>query len=86
MKTYVLMLTLLLLAGCGRSRPQLLVFTWRNNINAAVVAEFEQRFECQVVQDYFDSAEAAAAKLSGTSATILGGPRIASFDPRDVSR
>lgn len=76
MKTYVLLLALLIFASCGRSKPQLLVFTWRNNIDPGVVAEFERRFECQVVQDYFDSGEAAAVKLAsgGTSVydVILG--------------
>ncbi len=76
MKKCIFLLAITLLASCGRPKQQLFVFTWRNNIDPGVVTEFERRFDCQVVQDYFDSGEAAAVKLSngGTSVydVILG--------------
>jgi len=84
-KKWFLLLTLVLLANCGRPREQLSVFTWRNNIDSGVVAEFERQFDCQVVQDYFDSGEAAGVKLSSGGTSVydvvlgIGNDAISSF-------
>lgn len=54
--------------GCGPAKPVLNVYTWSDYINPAVVADFEQQYNCKVNFDYFDSNELMYAKLKSGSA------------------
>jgi spermidine/putrescine transport system substrate-binding protein len=54
---------LLSLAGCGRSRPVLSVYTWSDYIKPDLVRRFEQENGCRVVIDTFESNEAMYAKI-----------------------
>jgi len=51
------------LAGCGRSKPVLHVYTWADYIKPELVRRFEQENGCRVVIDTFDSNEAMYAKI-----------------------
>ncbi len=53
--------------GCGPSKPELHIYTWSDYIDAEVIAQFEQRENCKVVVDTFDSNEAMYAKLQAGS-------------------
>lgn len=52
-----------LAASCGKSKPTLHVFIWSDYLSDEVVADFEKKFNCSVVQDIFDSNEMLEAKL-----------------------
>ena len=56
-------LGLLFLAGCGKSRPVLSVYTWSDYIKPSLIQRFEQEHGCRVVIDTFESNEAMYAKL-----------------------
>ncbi len=54
----------LVLTGCqSQSRPELHVFIWSNYIQPEAIEEFEQRHQCRIVIDTYDSNEAMYAKL-----------------------
>jgi spermidine/putrescine transport system substrate-binding protein len=55
--------SLLLLAGCGQSRPTLNVYTWSDYIKPELIRRFERENGCRVVIDTFESNEAMYAKL-----------------------
>jgi len=53
-----------LLPSCsGRSRQSLNVFTWADYLSDEAAASFEEKFDCRLVIDTFDSNEAMIAKL-----------------------
>lgn len=53
-----------LLPSCtGRSRQALNVFTWADYLSDDAAATFEEKFDCRLVIDTFDSNEAMIAKL-----------------------
>lgn len=52
-----------LLSSCGKPKPTLHVFIWSDYLSDEVVADFENKFNCKVVQDIFDSNEMLEAKL-----------------------
>jgi len=54
---------LFLLAGCGPSKPVLYFYTWEDYIDPAVVADFEAKYNCQVMLETFDSNEDMIAKI-----------------------
>jgi spermidine/putrescine transport system substrate-binding protein len=56
-------ISLLWLAGCGKSRPVLSVYTWSDYIKPELVRRFERENDCRVVIDTFESNEAMYAKL-----------------------
>ncbi len=51
------------LAGCGKARPVLSVYTWSDYIKPELVSRFEDENNCRVVIDTFESNEAMYAKL-----------------------
>jgi spermidine/putrescine transport system substrate-binding protein len=53
----------LAVSGCGSKKPVLNVYTWSDYMAPEVVKEFEQRFNCKVQMNYFDSNEAMYAKF-----------------------
>ena len=55
------------LAGCAPSKPELHIYTWSDYIAKEVIAAFEQKNDCRVVVDTFDSNEAMFAKLKAGS-------------------
>ncbi len=50
-------------AGCAPSKPELHVYTWTDYISPDVLQKFEEKFNCTVVVDTFDSNESMYAKL-----------------------
>ena len=52
-----------IICGCSDKRPELNVYTWSDYIDESLVREFENRYDCRVVIDTFDSNEAMYAKL-----------------------
>ena len=55
------------LSGCAPSKPELHIYTWSDYIAKDVIAAFEQKNDCRVVVDTFDSNEAMFAKLKAGS-------------------
>ncbi|MHB8520631.1 MAG: polyamine ABC transporter substrate-binding protein [Limisphaerales bacterium] len=54
------------LAGPARAEPrQLNLFIWSEYIDPAVVASFEQRFDCRVTVDVYEEEESMMSKLLG---------------------
>ena len=49
--------------GCGDSKPILNVYNWSEYIDEDIVKEFEQKNNCRVVIDVFNSNEAMLAKI-----------------------
>ena len=54
---------LVCMSDCGPSKPTLRVYTWSDYIDLDLVKEFEQKFDCKVVIDCFDSNEMMYAKI-----------------------
>lgn len=54
----------LLLVGCGENREKTLhIYVWSDYIHPEVIAAFEEKFDCRVLIDTFDSNESMVAKL-----------------------
>ena len=51
------------MCGCGPSKPVLNVYMWSDYIDLDLVKEFEQKYDCKVVIDIFDSNEFMYSKL-----------------------
>lgn len=63
-RSITLYLSLLLLFSCNQSsKPTLHLFIWANTFDPEIVASFEEKFQCHVVMDTFDSNESMFAKL-----------------------
>lgn len=58
-------LSLMVLAGCGPSAPELHVLTWPNYFAKDTIAAFEKETGCRVVVDYMESSETLKTKLAG---------------------
>lgn len=58
----------LLMWGCGQSKPVLNVYMWSDYIDLELVKEFEQKNDCKVVIDIFDSNEFMYSKLKAGGA------------------
>ena len=57
-----------LIAGCGKDKNTLHVYTWSDYLAPEVVAAFEKAYDCKVVIDTFDSNETMYAKLKAGGA------------------
>jgi spermidine/putrescine transport system substrate-binding protein len=58
----------LLLSSCGGSKPVLHVYNWSDYFAEGLLKEFEERYDCRVVLDTYDSNEMMLGKLkSGAS-------------------
>ncbi len=55
------------LAGCGPAKEELHIYTWTDYIAQDVIKQFEEKYNCKVVVDTFDSNEAMYAKLQAGS-------------------
>ena len=51
------------MVGCGPSKPVLHLYNWSDYINPDVITQFEEKYDCRVVTDTFDSNESMYAKL-----------------------
>ncbi len=49
--------------SCGPKKPTLHVYNWCDYLSEEVAAAFEEKYNCRVVQDIFDSNEMLEAKL-----------------------
>lgn len=56
------------LCGCGKSKPTLHLYNWSDYIDPEIVEEFEEKYDCKVVTDTFDSNESMFAKLKAGAA------------------
>ena len=61
--TSIALLLSTIIVGCGPSKPTLNVYTWSDYIDESLVAEFEQKYNCKVIIDTFDSNEFMYSKL-----------------------
>ena len=59
----VLLATLAASCGSGSAKKTLYVYIWCDYLSDEVVADFEKKYDCTVVQDIFDSNEMLEAKL-----------------------
>lgn len=62
-KTIVLLAVLACVFSCGKPKEKLFIFNWADYMNQDIVNEFEKKFHCTVVMNYYDSNEALYAKL-----------------------
>lgn len=60
---FLTVFTLMLTLGCGPSKPVLYFYTWEDYIDPQVVTEFEQKFNCTLHIDTFESNEDMLAKI-----------------------
>ncbi len=51
------------MCGCGENKRQLHLYNWSDYTDPEIIAEFEEKFDCKVVTDTFDSNESMFAKL-----------------------
>jgi spermidine/putrescine transport system substrate-binding protein len=58
-----LFLPMIFMAGCGKTKPRLNIYTWADYFKPGLVSRFEKEHNCRVVIDTFDSNEAMYAKL-----------------------
>ncbi len=49
--------------SCSKGKQTLHIYNWADYMNPAVIEKFEQKYNCKVVMNYFDSNEALYAKL-----------------------
>lgn len=64
----ILLLSILILAGCDKKQKYLHIYSWAEMFNPEVIEEFEKKCGCRVVIDSYDSNEMLYAKLrSGAS-------------------
>ncbi|MGI5868289.1 MAG: polyamine ABC transporter substrate-binding protein [Kiritimatiellia bacterium] len=67
-KLFVAMLAALaILAGCGKPKNTLHLYTWSEYIDPDLVAEFAKQNDCRVVIDIFNANEAMLAKIQAGS-------------------
>jgi spermidine/putrescine transport system substrate-binding protein len=59
----IIMVGLLIFAGCQKSQKELYVYNWADYMAPEVLAKFEQQFKCKIILDTFDSNESMYAKL-----------------------
>jgi spermidine/putrescine transport system substrate-binding protein len=58
------MVACLLLTSCGGDKkPELHLYNWADYVDESVLRDFESRFDCRVVLDFFDSNESMYAKI-----------------------
>lgn len=65
-KISVLLLTLLVLVGCGGSsepKEELIIYNWGEFMNREIISQFESEYNVKVTLSYFDSNEAMYTKL-----------------------
>ena len=65
----IIILTLLTFTFLRAYDNKLNVFNWIDYIDPAIVQEFEDRYECDVVEGYFDSQQNMLSKLQGAKAS-----------------
>lgn len=67
MKTHRLilltMVSALFLAACGPQKQVLNLYNWADYLDTSIIPEFEERFNCRVIVDTFESNEAMYAKI-----------------------
>lgn len=63
-----IVITACIFSGCGKEKPVLHVYNWVDYMNPDLIPEFEEKFDCQVVVDHFDSNEAMYAKIKAGAA------------------
>ncbi len=63
MNRILIILCCLILSSCNSNKPKLHIFIWGDFINSELIEEFEEKYQCTVVIDTYDSNEAMYAKL-----------------------
>lgn len=67
-KFFIMIIFLSFLVGLLYSNEnRLYIFNWTEYIDPGLVAEFEQKYECDVIEDYFDSNESMLTKVVNAS-------------------
>lgn len=60
---------IMLLAGCGESKPVLKIYNAGKYIDRSVLTEFEEQYDCKVVYDEFDSNESMYLMIDNSEYT-----------------
>jgi spermidine/putrescine transport system substrate-binding protein len=60
---FALILSALFLTSCGEKKAALHLYTWDDYLNPDLITAFEEKYDCTLVIDIFDSNEAMLAKL-----------------------
>lgn len=63
MRCALLFLLLVVLAGCGPRKESLHIYSWAEMFSADILAEFEERYNCRIYVDNYDTNETLFAKL-----------------------
>ncbi len=63
LKALILAACPMLILSCGNRKNELHIFNWADYMNPEVIEKFEQKYNCKVVMNYFDSNEALYAKI-----------------------
>lgn len=67
-KKNILLIVLLLIASIAYTKEnKLYVFNWTEYIDPEIVTEFEEKYDCEVVEDYFDSNESMLTKVANAT-------------------
>lgn len=66
----LLPLVALLTTDCSQRVPQLNIFTWSEYLDPKIISEFEQKFGCRVVLDYYEDPESMMAKLASGGSSL----------------
>ncbi|MBN1403169.1 MAG: spermidine/putrescine ABC transporter substrate-binding protein [Opitutales bacterium] len=53
----------LFFSACGKSKPELHIYNWSDYFAEETLAAFEEKYDCHVIYDVFESNEAMYAKL-----------------------
>src|SRR5262245_59187294 len=72
MRSKKLALFFLLLVGsiCSRAAQKLNIFVYSEYLPPEVISEFEQRFGCKVVTDFYEDSESMLAKVQACGASL----------------
>lgn len=65
----ILGLSITFLLSCSNGKTKLYVYTWSEYLAPELVKEFQNRYNCEIIFDYYDSNEAMYAKLKAGSNT-----------------
>ncbi len=63
MNHLLILLLMVMLTSCGKSKRQLYIYSWAEMFDSDLIEEFEEKCQCRVVIDTYDSNEMLYAKL-----------------------
>jgi spermidine/putrescine transport system substrate-binding protein len=64
------LLLIVLPVGCGQPKQQLNIFIWSEYLTPELVSEFEEKFDCKVTIDLYETSEGMLAKMAAGGDSI----------------